>query len=375
MISYWEKTQFLKYDLIVVGGGIVGLFTALEFLNNHPNSKIAVFDKGVFPDGASTKNAGFACFGSLSELVEDSFLLNDKELLELVKKRVTGLELLRKTLGDKTIDFHQHGGNELYFSSSEKLVDQINRFNKLLKPIFKKQVFFFKNNFIENFGFSKQHIESLIHCPFEGQINTGKTIYSLQNKVRELGGTLYTNTNVDKIITRGKRNRVIVKNNQNEIHFESKFLAICTNAFAKKWFPKEDINPGRGMVLITKPIKDLKIKGCFHYDKGFNYFRNINQRIMIGGGRNIDFQKEETTQHGINSKIKKKLINDLENFIIPNQKFQIDMEWSGIMAFGKTKMPIVKSISEGVAIGVRIGGMGMAIGSIVGKKTYEHLNT
>ena len=108
MISYWEKTQFLKYDLIVVGGGIVGLFTALEFLNNHPNSKIAVFDKGVFPDGASTKNAGFACFGSLSELVEDSFLLNDNELLELVKKRVTGLEILRKTLGDKTIDFHQH---------------------------------------------------------------------------------------------------------------------------------------------------------------------------------------------------------------------------------------------------------------------------
>ena len=236
-------------------------------------------------------------------------------------------------------------------------------------------MFFFKNNFIENFGFSKQHIESLIHCPFEGQINTGKTIYSLQNKVKELGGTLYTNTNVDKIITRGKRNRVIVKNNQNEIHFESKFLAICTNAFAKKWFPKEDINPGRGMVLITKPIKNLKIKGCFHYDKGFNYFRNINQRIMIGGGRNMDFQKEETTQHGINSKIKKKLIHDLEDFIIPNQKFQIDMEWSGIMAFGKTKMPIVKSVSEGVAIGVRIGGMGMAIGSIVGKKTYEHLNT
>ena len=129
------------------------------------------------------------------------------------------------------------------------------------------------------------------------------------------------------------------------------------------------------MVLITNPIKNLKIKGCFHYDKGFNYFRNINQRIMIGGGRNMDFQKEETTQHGINSKIKKKLIHDLEDFIIPNQKFQIDMEWSGIMAFGKTKMPIVKSVSEGVAIGVRIGGMGMAIGSIVGKKTYEHLNT
>ena len=372
MISYWEKTEFLKYDLIIVGGGIVGLFTALEFLNNHPRSKVAVFDKGIFPDGASTKNAGFACFGSLSELIEDNLLLNNNALLELVESRVKGLEILRKTIGDKKIDFQQLGGNELYFSPIDKLLDKINHYNELLKPIFKKRVYFFKNDFIKNFGLSKERIKSLIHTPFEGQINTGKTIYFLQKKIKELGGVIYTNTNVEKIIYEPKKNKVIVK--KNKIHFESKFLAICTNAFAKKWFPKEDINPGRGMVMVTKPIKNLKIRGCFHYDKGFNYFRNVDERIMIGGGRNLDFQKESTTEHGINSKIKKKLINDLKEFIIPNEKFQIDMEWSGIMAFGKTKIPIVKSISEGVAIGVRIGGMGMAIGSIVGKKTYEHLN-
>ena len=98
--------------------------------------------------------------------------------------------------------------------------------------------------------------------------------------------------------------------------------------------------------MITKPIKNLKIKGCFHYEKGFNYFRNVDGRIMIGGGRNLDFRKESTTEHGINSKIKKKLINDLKEFIIPNKKFQIDMEWSGIMAFGKTKMPCPKKQCE-----------------------------
>jgi len=374
MISYWEKTEFIKYDLIVVGSGIVGLFTALEFLNNHPNSKIAVFDRGIFPDGASTKNAGFACFGSLSELVEDAFLMGNKALLELVENRVKGLEILRKTLGDKTIDFKQLGGNELYFDSNDDLLSQINHYNELLKPIFKKQVYYLKNNFIKKFGLSEKHIANLIHSPFEGQINTGKTIYSLQKKVREKGGAIYTNTNVEKIIPVPKKNKVVVKKNENEIHFESRYLAICTNAFAKKWFPKEDINPGRGMVLATKPIKNLKINGCFHYGKGFNYFRNIDQRIIIGGGRNLDFKEENTTEHGINSTIKKKLIDDLKEFILPNEKFQIDMEWSGIMAFGKTKSPIIKSIFEGAAIGVRIGGMGMAIGSIIGKKTYEHLN-
>ena len=375
MISYWEKIEFLKYDLIIVGGGIVGLFTALEFLNNHPKSKIAVFDKGIFPDGASTKNAGFACFGSLSEIIEDNKLVSENALLELVENRVMGLEILRKTLGDKKIDFQQLGGNELYFNPIDKLTDQINHYNKLLKSIFKKRVYFLKNDFVENFGLSKEYIKNLVHNPFEGQINSGKTIYFLQRKITELGGKIYNNTHVEKIICEPKKNKIIVENNKRKIHFESNFLAICTNAFAKNWFPKEDINPGRGMVLVTRPIKNLKIKGCFHYEKGFNYFRNIDERIMIGGGRNIDFHKENTTDHGINLKIKKKLIDDLKKFIIPNKNFQIDMEWSGIMAFGKTKKPIIKSISEGAAIGVRIGGMGIAIGSIVGKKTYEHLNT
>ena len=137
MISYWEKIEFLKYDLIIVGGGIVGLFTALEFLNNHPKSKIAVFDKGIFPDGASTKNAGFACFGSLSEIIEDNKSVSENALLELVENRVMGLEILRKTLGDKKIDFQQLGGNELYFNQlinlQIKLITTTNYLNLFLK--------------------------------------------------------------------------------------------------------------------------------------------------------------------------------------------------------------------------------------------------
>jgi len=44
------------------------------------------------------------------------------------------------------------------------------------------------------------------------------------------------------------------------------------------------------------------------------------------------------------------------------------MKWSVIMAFGKDKMPIVKKESNNIAIGVKLGGMGVAIGSKVGEK-------
>ena len=36
-----------------------------------PKKNIIILEKGIFPQGASTKNAGFACFGSISEILND----------------------------------------------------------------------------------------------------------------------------------------------------------------------------------------------------------------------------------------------------------------------------------------------------------------
>jgi gamma-glutamylputrescine oxidase len=41
------------------------------------------------------------------------------------------------------------------------------------------------------------------------------------------------------------------------------------------------------------------------------------------------------------------------------------------MGVGKQKKPIVKQLSEHVYCGVRLGGMGVAIGSIVGKELAD----
>ena len=81
------------------------------------------------------------------------------------------------------------------------------------------------------------------------------------------------------------------------------------------------------------------------------------------GNMNLDFR--------INEKIYKVLMDKLANTILPETAFDIDMSWAGIMAFGKTKTPIVKNVSENVLIGVRLGGMGVAIGSKLGEKLAQ----
>ena len=115
MLSYWEQSEMLDYDLVVLGGGITGMFCALSYRERYPKARIAILERGLFSSGASTKNAGFACFGSLSELIDDTQHMEAQALLDLVQLRMEGLTLLKKTLGESEIGFQSLGGYELFF--------------------------------------------------------------------------------------------------------------------------------------------------------------------------------------------------------------------------------------------------------------------
>jgi glycine/D-amino acid oxidase-like deaminating enzyme len=362
-LSYWEiKTWLTNVDFTVVGSGIVGLNCALELRHKYPKAKIIVLEKGILPQGASTKNAGFACFGSLSEIIDDLQTHSEEEVLDLVAKRVNGLLLLRKILGDKQIDYKPYGGYELFLERDkalfEKCREQKDPINKLLRPLFNKDVFSFKKN---SFGFN--HIkDQLGFNQFEGQIDTGKMMDALLKMAQSSGIKILNNCWVNDF-SEGNASVVVRTNN---FEFKSNKFFVATNGFASQLI-NQDVAPARAQVLITKPIKDLPIKGTFHLDKGYYYFRNIDNRILLGGGRNLDFEGEKTAEFGQTDVIQDKLEELLKTTIIPKIDFEIDHRWSGIMGVGNQKKSIVKQISDNVYCGVRLGGMGVAIGSLVGK--------
>src|SRR5690606_23509855 len=107
------------------------------------------------------------------------------------------------------------------------------------------------------------------------------------------------------------------------------------------------------------------------FDEGYYYFRNIDDRILFGGGRNLDFKTEETMELGQTHIIQTKLEELLHDIISPHQQVKIERRWSGIMGVGSQKTPIVKQISNSVFCGVRLGGMGVALGSLVGRELAE----
>ena len=366
--SYWElKEWFTAIDFTVVGSGIVGLNCALQLRKMHPKAKILILEKGMLPQGASTKNAGFACFGSLSELIDDLNTHTEEEVVSLVKKRWEGLQLLRTTLGDKNIDFQQNKGYELFLTTElyESCLAQKSKINELLKPLFSSEVFTVDNN---KFGFQNIH-QQYITNKFEGQLDTGKMAAKLLEKVVSSGIKIVNNIQVKNFIENNEQ----VEVETNQITFNTKKLFVATNGFANQLL-NENVQPARAQVLITKPIKNLHIKGTFHLDKGYYYFRNIDDRILFGGGRNLDFKGEETTDFGQTAIIQNKLEEILKTTILPNTEVEIEHRWSGIMGVGNQKKAIVKKLSNNVFCGVRLGGMGVAIGSLVGKELAELLD-
>ena len=365
--SYWEEETFLKnIDYTIIGSGIVGLTCALELRRLNPYSKIVILERGFLPTGASTKNAGFTCFGSPSELLDDLSNSSEESVFKLVEDRVKGLSKLRNLVGDKTMDYREYGSYELFDDPDlhDHCLANINYLNKQLHSTFNGNTFkvFTKPT---DFGFDGKSL--LIKNNFEGQINTGLMMQKLLQLVQQANIQILNGFEV--LNFHQNNHQWLIEGAQATL--KSNKLILCNNAFAKQFFPEFDLKPARAQVLITKPIENLKIKGCFHMDEGYYYFRNVGNRVLFGGGRNLDFDAEETFEMTTSAKIQNHLVHLLNTKILPNQSFEIDKTWAGIMGVGSSKSTHIKQLKEGLFCAVRLGGMGIALGTNVGQEVAQ----
>lgn len=366
-LSYWENKSWLTdVDHTIIGSGIVGLSCALAIRKRFPHARILVLEKGFLPQGASTKNAGFACFGSISEILDDLQSHSEVEVIDLIRSRWEGLQELRSLIGDTALKYKSHGGFEVFTKDQtalyEECLSEVDRINDLIAPIFGEPVFTRSPN---SFGF-KGIEDSLIWNRFEGQLDTGEMMRSLLQKARSEDIMILNSIRVLKFAE--SPSTVHLETDQFEMKTQN--LYIATNGFAGDIID-ENVAPARAQVLITKPIPNLVIQGTFHMYKGFTYFRNVDQRILLGGGRHLDMKEEQTTRFGSTVQIQDYLKGLLREVILPETPFEIDREWSGIMGVGEQKRPILKALGNRVYCGVRLGGMGVAIGIGVGKRLAQ----
>lgn len=365
--SFWEQDAMLDADFIVIGGGIIGLQTAIELRERAPAASVVVLERGLLPSGASSRNAGFACFGSLTEILADIEELGEEKALGIVARRWQGLNRLRRRLDDAALGFECFGGSELLREQDLPALEQLERLNNKLSPLFGRRIFALDEAGLNGSGFGKR-VKALVHCPLEAQIHSGRAMRSLARLAAQEGVEIHTGAEVTAI-EQGDGCVSIAVAGGRGLRFRAARVALCTSGFTAGLLPECGIVPGRGQVVVTSPIPDLPWRGTYHMEQGFYYFRNVGQRVLLGGARNIAFDEEATNEMNLSEVIQQALDTMLRETILPGRDFAIEHRWAGVMGFTERGLPEVKMVGERIALGFGCNGMGVALSADIAAET------
>jgi len=363
--SYWEETTFLRSpDVVVVGAGLTGLQTALNVKRDNPKRDVLVMERSPIPRGASTRNAGFACFGGPTELLADLDAYGHEATVATVRARYDGIRALESNFARRGIDWQKLGGYEIIDApdTQETVRDRLPELNRLLAEVTGLPV-----TWAECAPLNGLYT---LHNPLEGQLHPGKLVELLVEDCRRLGVRLLFGASVLEV--GGKK---IVLDNYGELSAGE--VIVTVNAFARRLLPEEFsevIRPVRNQVLLSRRLAKLPLAGCYHYHEGYVYFRNVGEeRILIGGGRHLAGERSETDIFAENAGVQQRLI-DLLNRWLPQTTFtaaDFPHRWSGIIAQGDGKTPVLRRTTDGVLVAGRLAGMGVALSAALARKAAD----
>lgn len=359
MLSYWEK-KFLKqkWDLVIIGSGFTGMSLAYHSLQRNKKLKILLCEAQGFGKLASTKNAGFACFGSVSELLTDIKTLGTEKTVELMSMRLNGINAWKNLFGSK-LEIQSNGGFEIFFDegefeTSQKALQELNQNNDFTELKFEV----IDQTFSENFH------KKAIYTPLEFGLNPQNLVNSLKKQLSQ-----YENVHfLDGVFIKKDGNTIEANVNAERVILESEKIAFTNNALFKE---KDILKPARAQVLITEPLTNIP-DGTFHAKEGYYYWRNVDNRLLLGGARHLDTKNEETSELALNQNLQ----NHLEHDMIPkilNKPVCVEQRWSGIMAMNKDKFPEIGKLDTNTFYAVKLGGMGVALSYEIGKLLAEKI--
>lgn len=367
--SYWEQDAMARAHCIVVGAGLVGLQTALSLRTRLPGHRILVLERGMLPSGASTRNAGFACFGSLTEILADIDAMGAAAALDLIDQRWRGISLLRKLIGDEAMEYESMGGHELIRADEQAALARLDEVNRLLHPLVGKTVFALNGSALATAGFGPD-VLAMVSNPLEGQLHSGKAMQALRRLAVQSDIEIINGAEVVRLEEGASGVDVWLAGGN---CLRAQRVAVCTNALIPSLLPSLPVVPGRGQVLVTDPLPGLPFHGCFHLEQGYYYFRNVGNRVLLGGGRNLDFGAEATAEMAVTAKVQDALERMLADTILPGRPYRIASRWAGIMGFTANKQPLVQRVGGRVVAGFGCNGMGVALSPLIAMQTASLL--
>lgn len=371
-VSYWQDsvgtTAELNADVVIIGSGLAGLSTTYWLNRLDPSLSIIVVDKGKIGHGASGRNAGFITCGSTEHFSRMSSAYGEDKAEKIWKFTEHNHDLIVQEFGkealSKMCEYKNRGSWTL--AATEHEIEIINQTVSKLQ-----------DKGVDVKWYNERHVRDWLQCEGfyggafyrnDGEIHPLKYLWHLASNTTNT--QIMENTEVFGVKEIG--DHLIVKTDKRRITTNA--IVLCTNAWTGQLFPwfNDKVVPMRGQIIVTEPVEPF-LEPCY-CSFVLDYFRQLaDGRVLIGGFRNADVEKEVGFSDEINPTINDKLEDFLnEHFPVLRGK-RIDYRWAGIMGFAADGYPMVGSLNENPRIYYNVGFTAHGLGSTfaTGRLTAE----
>ncbi len=279
-------TEKITADLVVVGAGFTGLWTALQAKQADPNRDVVLLEAGETAIAASGRNGGFMA-ASLTHGLQNGMSRWKNEMPTLVELGHKNLNAIESTIQQFNIDCDFIRSGEINVATEEyqiealrKEVEESARVGDSVQFLDQAQVRARVN--------SPTYLAGL-HKTSVALVNPARLAWGLRRACLEVGVRLFERTQVTAL--EEKRGSIILKTNYGEV--ESKKVALATNAFPPLLKRLSFyVVPVYDYVLMSEPLSKVQRdelgwrgrEGVGDGGNQFHYYRTTEDGRILWGG-------------------------------------------------------------------------------------------
>ncbi|AMB60012.1 NAD(P)/FAD-dependent oxidoreductase [Microterricola viridarii] len=274
-------------DLLVVGGGYTGLWTAILAKEEDPSARVVLLESGSVGHAASGRNGGF-CSPSLTHGLANGLERWPDEIDQLVRIGAENLQEIEAAVGRYGIDADFTLSGKVAFARTAWEAAGLQA-AAAASTAHGEPAHYIPAAEVANWTTSDAYIGGM-HSPNYALINPYKLVLGLRRVCLELGVQIFEGSPVDALDARG-RGAVIARTAGGEVHAHK--VALATNAFqpllrrlSLRTIPVYDY------AIVTEPLTDADLAaigwtgdyGLTDAGNQFHYYRKTaDNRILWGG--------------------------------------------------------------------------------------------
>ena len=277
-------TSIESADLLVVGGGYTGLWTALLAKERDPSARVVVLEARTLGWAASGRNGGF-CEASLTHGASNGQRRWPQELDQLERLGLENLDEIEATVTSQNwnVDFERTG--TLSVATEEYQVEE------LREAADDETELFFDGPAVRRLVDSPTYLAGLWSTRATAVIHPGKLVAELARACVEASVEIFEHSPVRGLDSVSTAGAVVAETLHGTIN--AKRIALATNAFPSllKRYALHTV-PVYDYVLMTEPLSDVQLasigwekrQGIADLANQFHYYRlTADNRILWGG--------------------------------------------------------------------------------------------